>query len=504
MLAVHAEWRAHERANMTLGFPGWIIAAHWINALFIGLLIRAGIQILGAYPRLYWNEHSTPGTEWIKFTKKPIPTDRPWTALEQERDVSPLLGQPGGNNLGLGRHWHFFGAIFWFLNGLVYVVLLFATGEWQRLIPTSWSIVPDAWHTLLTYASLQQPPPSAFQPYDPLQQLAYAAVVFLLAPFLILTAAAQSPAIEAAFPRYARLFRGRQGARSLHFLGLVAFVVFIVVHTFMVVYTGFARNMGDIILGQHDHDQGVAVVLGLGLIAAIVGIYAVTSWASRFAPRTVQHLLGSMIRPAMRSLAVRARSHQSYRPDEISPYFPINGVPPETDEYKRIQADGFAAWRLEVIGLVEVPLRLSMDDIQRLPEQTQITRHHCIQGWSAVAAWRGFPLGAILDACRPLPGARYLIFHSYGLDTTGQHHFYGSLDIRQARQPQTILAYEMNFKALPVAYGAPLRLRVETELGFKMVKWLRRIELVADYRSIGEGQGGSREDNMYYEQSVGI
>ncbi len=491
-------------ADVTLGFPLWIIAAHWINVLFIGFLIRAGIQIFGAYPRLYWNEHSAPGTEWLKFPKEPIPTDRPWTALEQERDVSPLLGQPGGNNLGLGRHWHFFAAIFWILNGLGYIILLFATGEWQRLIPTSWSVFPEAWQTFLTYASLQQPPPGAFHPYDPLQQLAYAAVVFLLAPFLILTGAAQSPGIEAQFPRFARIFGGRQGARSLHFLGLLAFSIFIAGHTFMVVYTGFARNMGDIILGQHEHDQGLAIFIGLGLIAAIVGIYAVTSWGSRRSPRTVQHLLGGTIRPLMRALAFRTRSHQSYRPDEISPYLPVNGVPPETDEYKRIQADGFAAWRLEVTGLVDVPLSLSIDDVLKLPEQTQITRHHCIQGWSAVAAWRGVPLGAILDACQPSPTARYLIFHSYGLDSTGRHPFYESLDLRQARHPQTILAYEMNFEALPVAYGAPLRLRVETELGFKMVKWLHWIELVEDYRGMGEGQGGSREDNMYYEQSVGI
>ena len=198
---------------MTVDFPAWLRAAHWINVLFLGFLIRAGIQILGAYPRLYWNDNSTPGTEWLKFAKRPIPTDRPWTALEQERDVSAWLGQPGGNNLGLGRHWHFSAAMFWVLNGVVYVVLLFATGEWQRLIPTSWSIFPDAWQSVLTYASLHQPATSPGMPYDPLQQLAYAAVVFLLAPFLILTGAAQSPGIEAQFPRYARLFGGRQGAR---------------------------------------------------------------------------------------------------------------------------------------------------------------------------------------------------------------------------------------------------------------------------------------------------
>jgi sulfoxide reductase catalytic subunit YedY len=490
--------------DLVLGFPLWIRATHWINVLFIGFLIRAGIQIFGAYPRLYWNEHSAPGTEWFKLPKEPIPADRPWTALEQEREVSAWVGQPGGNNLGLGRHWHFFAAIFWIVNGLAYVLLLFATGEWQRIIPTSWSVFPAAWQTFLTYASLQQPPAGAFDPFDPLQQLAYAGVVFILAPFLILTGAAQSPGIAAQFPRYARLFGGRQGARSLHFLGLLAFTVFIVIHTALVAYTGLGNNLDDIIFGQHQSGQGLAIVVGAALILAIVALYAVTSWASRHSPRTIQHVLGTIIRPVMGMLAFRTRSRQLYRADQISPYFPINGLPPQTDEYARIQADGHAAWRLEVMGLVEVPLSLPLDELRRLPKQTQITRHHCIQGWSAVAQWGGVPLAPILDACRPLAAARYLIFHSYGLDSTGQHQFYGSLDLRQARHPQTILAYEMNSAPLPVAYGAPLRARVETELGFKMVKWLWRIELVADYRSFGAGQGGSREDNMYYEESVGI
>ncbi len=123
----------------------------------------------------------------------------------------------------------------------------------------------------------------------PLQQLAYGAVVFLLAPFLILTGAAQSPAIDARFPRYVELFGGRQGARSLHFLGLVAFLLFIVIHVSLVVLTGFGDNMGNIILGQHDHDQGLAIAIGLGIIALSVLAWALTSWASRRAPRTWQH-----------------------------------------------------------------------------------------------------------------------------------------------------------------------------------------------------------------------
>ena len=488
---------------MTIDFPLWLRAAHWINVFFIGFLIRAGIQIFGAYPRLYWNDHCTPGTEWLKFPKRSIPTDRPWTALEQERDVSAWLGQPGGNNLGLGRHWHFSAALFWVLNGVVYVCLLFATGEWQRLIPTSWSIFPDAWQTLLTYLSLHQPAPTAGLPYDPLQQLAYAAVVFLLGPFLILTGAAQSPGIEAQFPRYARLFGGRQGARSLHFLGLLAFVIFIAAHTFLVIVTGFSKNMGDIILGQHQTDQGLAVIIGLALIASILAIYAVTSWGSRRWPRTAQHALGRIIRPLMRTLAVRTRSRQHYPASNISPVFLVNGVPPDTAEYLRLVEDEFNAWRLEVNGLVETPLSLTLADLHRMQVQTQITKHHCIQGWSGIAEWGGIPLSAILDACHPLPAARFLIFHSYQLDPAG-HPFYESLDISLGRHPQTILADQMNGEPLPVPHGAPLRLRVETELGFKMVKWLRGIEFVADYRDQGAGQGGSREDNMFYEQAVGI
>lgn len=486
-----------------LGFPLWIRATHWINVLFLGLLVRAGIQILGAYPRLYWNDSSTPGTEWVILTRKKIPRDRLWISLEQETEVPAVLGQPGGNNLGLGRHWHFFAAGFWILNGLVYVILLFATGEWTRLIPTSWSIFPAAWQTALTYASFQLPPPSVSHPFDPLQQLAYAAVVFLLAPFLILTGAAQSPAIEAQFPWYAKLFGGRQGARSLHFLGLLAFIAFTIVHTALVFITGLGKNLGDIVLGQHNRDTGLAIVLGLGIIAVILLLYALTSWFSLRWPRRAQLLLGAVIRPGMRLLAVRSRSRQHYRPADISPYFIVNGAPPDDPEYERLLANNFADWRLRVRGLVRTPLCLSLEDLRAMTWHIQITKHHCIQGWSGIAEWEGVPLAAILAACQPQPDAHYMVCYSYQCDHKGRP-FYESLDLALARHPQTILAYTMNGHPLPVPHGAPLRLRVETELGFKMVKWIHTIEFVADYRALGDGQGGSREDNMYYEQAVGI
>ncbi len=485
------------------GFPAWIRVTHWINFLLMGFVIRAGIQILAAYPRLYWNDHCIPGTEWLKFTRKVIDTQQPWIAREQEESWSAWVAQPGGNNLGLGRHWHFASLGFWVLNGLIYVVGLLVTGGWTRLIPTSWSVFPAAWQTFVGYLTLHSPPATAFDPFDALQQLAYGGVVLLLAPFLILTGAAQSPAIDARYPAYVKLFGGRQGARSLHFVGLVAFLLFIVIHVTLVVLTGFGANMGNIILGQHDHDQGLAIALGLGISAAGVLLWALTSWASRRSPRTWQHLLGAIIRPGLRTLSYRLRSRQTYLPADISPIMILNGYPPEDAAYAQSVAGGFQDWALEVRGLVQTPLHLTLADLQALPKQTQITKHQCIQGWTGIAEWGGVPLSAILNQCRPTPGARYMMFISDQLDAKGRL-FHESLPIEMARLPQTLLAYEMNYAPLSVPHGAPLRLRVETQVGFKMVKWLRAIEFVASYSGYGEGQGGSREDIQQFEPVVSV
>jgi methionine sulfoxide reductase catalytic subunit len=486
-----------------LGFPIWLRAAHWINLFFMGFLIRSGIQILGSYPRLYWNDHSKPGAKWANFTRKEIPKDRLWITLEQEVNVPPWLGQPGGKLLGLGRHWHFFSIIFWVLNGLIYVILLFATGEWKRLIPTSWSIFPNAFNTFITYITFHIPPASNFHPYDPLQQLTYAAVVFLLGPFLIITGAAQSPAIQARFTWLPKLLGGRQSARSLHFLGLIAFVIFIIIHVSLVVIVNFGRDMGDIVLGQDQHDQGLAVVLGMSFIAATLIIYGITTRISLLHPRLIQHALGAVVHPLIHVLSINTISRQRFTYEDISPEFLVNGALPEDEYYKQLSQQDFVLYRLEVMGLVQQPLSLSLSDLYGMPQEEQITRHNCIQGWTGIAAWKGVPMTEILARCQPLPEARYAIFWSYSNDTSNRP-FYESLDISILKHPQTILAYEMNDWRLPVPHGAPLRLRSETQLGFKIVKWIRRIEFVTDYHTIRGGQGGSREDNKFYETSASI
>jgi methionine sulfoxide reductase catalytic subunit len=487
----------------SLGFPAWLRTAHWINVFFIGLLARSGIQILASYPRLFLHDDSTPGTEWLKLTRRREPRDRPWTSLEDETAVSPLLAQPGGNSLGLGRHFHFFSAIFWLMNGAIYVILLFATGEWQRLIPTSWSIFPAAWQTFLTYATFHLPPPSASVPYDPLQQLTYAAVVFLLGPFLIATAAAQSPGVEARFPWYPALFGGRQVARSLHFIGLLLVVAFTIVHTAMVIITGLGKNLSDIVLGSATGDRVLGIALGCGIVAVIVALYALLAWLSLRHKRAAQHLLAAFYRPPVRLLSLRAVSRQRYKPSEISPFFTLNGDPPDSPEYLNLLWEDFSGYELEVTGLVERPMRLSLDELLAMPAQSQITKHNCIQGWTAIGEWTGVPMSTLLDRCAPLASARHVVFWSYSKDTSGEQ-FYETIPIEVARHDQTILAYEMNGHRLPMLHGAPLRLRCETMLGFKMCKWVCRIELVEDFRKVRGGQGGSREDNRYNEVYAAI
>lgn len=263
----------------SLTFPLWIRVTHYINFLFLFFMIRSGVQILAAHPRLYLTDSSDPKKSWLKFTRKEVPKDQLYTAADDEIDASPWLALPGGENLGLGRHWHFFSLIFWILNGVVYVVLLFLTGEWSRLIPTSWDIFPRACESLVTYVTLHIPPSSAFHPYDGLQQLTYAGVVFLLTPFMILLGAAMSPSIEAHFPWYVRLFGGKQGARSLHFLGMVAFTLFVLMHVTLVLLVHYEDNIRNIVLGS---TQGSVLQASSIAIIALLVFLAIHLWATLY------------------------------------------------------------------------------------------------------------------------------------------------------------------------------------------------------------------------------
>ncbi len=492
-----------------LDFPLWLRATHFLNLLFISLLVRSGLEILSAHPKLYWNDDCTPGTEWLRFTRKRMPADKLWTARDEEVSFSSWIALPGRRNLGLGRHWHFLADAGWLLTGLLYVVMLVGTPEWRRLVPTSWSIVPGAFHALRSYLTLHL----VVTPgqYNPLEQLAYFSVVFLLSPLAIATGLAMSPSIAARFPWYIRIFRGRQAARSIHFLCLCAFLAFTAVHLTMVILHGETSEMGLIVLGDVRHTRGaLGLIVGLAGLGGVILIHILATWYSLRHPRMVQTSTQALIDPLRHALFGHGLSAQQYSPSEISPYFRVNGRPPAEEEYAAMAREGFASFVLEVDGLVENPLRLTLAELRRWPKQTQITKHDCIQGWSAVASWGGVCLAEIIRHCRPLEAARYLVFYALDdkstseQDAAGPGHFYGTISMELALHPQTILAYEMNGSPLPVPHGAPLRVRVETQLGFSMVKYVRRIEFVHDYENIGSGQGGWREDHQYFSQEAGI
>ena len=179
--------------------------------------------------------------------------------------------------------------------------------------------------------------------------------------------------------------------------------------------------------------------------------------------------------------------------------FRSNGTAePNNPQYAALAAKGFDGYALEVSGLVAQPRRFSLAELRALPSRTQITRHDCVEGWSAIGKWQGARLSAVLDAVQPAAAARYVVFHCADpMDDDGGSPYYESIDMDDAYHEQTLLAYALNDKPLPVANGAPIRLRVERQLGYKHAKYVMRLELVESFANIGEGKGGYWEDQGY-------
>ncbi len=492
-------------------FPWWVVLTHFLNIFFMLLLFRSGIEVLSAFPKLYWHDDCPPGREWLRLSKKTFGADsrKTWSSLDEEESWSPVIALPGRKNLGLGRHWHFMSIQFWILTGFVYVVLVFATGYWHYLIPTHWSIIPDSIKSIGAYLQFQLPSTIPGEPFEPAQKLAYFLVIFLLAPFQILTGAAMSPSVLARFPWYGKLFGGKQGARSLHFLGMVAFAAFIVVHVFMVIVHGVPEEFASIVLGDPGGNRALALGVGLAGLFGILVFHVVISWFSLTYRRRTQILLGLVVNPFERVLSRVFTSRERYRRTDISPYFRVNGYPPTDEGYRELAANDFCDYRLSVGGLVDKPLSLSLDELRGLGDQQQITKHNCIQGWTAIAEWGGVPLARLVEEVQPSPDAQHVVF--YAMDDKGLTEgegrygfFYGTIPLHLARQPQSILALEMNGAPLSIEHGAPIRLRLETQLGFKMVKWITGIEFVASVTDIGMGMGGWREDQQFYANAAGI
>lgn len=203
-----------------------------------------------------------------------------------------------------------------------------------------------------------------------------------------------------------------------------------------------------------------------------------------------------------RVLAPHASLAREYPESAISPVFRANGsTNPQTPEYRKLVAGGFDDYRLNVGGLVARPLSFSLTQLRALPQRTQITRHDCVEGWSVIGKWTGVQLSRVLELVKPDEQARYVVFRCFDRMNDGGEPggtpYYESIGFDDAYHPQTLLAHTLNDKPLPIANGAPLRVRIERQLGYKQAKYISGIELVDSLDDIGDGSGGYWEDQGY-------
>ncbi|HET7139102.1 MAG TPA: molybdopterin-dependent oxidoreductase [Arthrobacter sp.] len=488
-------------ASAPSGFPAWLGWQHFLNLFFMIFIIRSGAQILTDHPRLYWTRHSTPGRDWFR-AQKPVPADPLWTAKKDSISLPGQIGLPGlRHSIGLARWWHLGVDTLWLANGLVFYILLFATGQWMRLVPLHWDVFPNALSAAIQYLSLDWPAESGWSNYNSLQLLTYFVTVFIAAPLALITGLGMSPALSTRFRRISTML-SIQTARSLHFLVLVWFLLFIVIHVTFVFTTGALNNLNHIFANRDDDSWAGFWIFALSMAVVVVGWVAATPLTIRH-PRVIQRVGSALIGPAERLFEHVDAKPGQYTEKDISPYLWHNGQYPDSDEYKALFDGNFADYRLKIGGLVDNPVELDLVQLRAMPYHEQITQHFCIQGWSGVAKWGGVSMQTILDLAQPKPEAKWVVFYSLG-DGAEKGIYYDAHPLEQMSYELTMLAYDMNGEPLSFGHGAPLRLRNETQLGFKMVKWIKGIEFVDNFEHLGGGFGGYNEDHEFfgYRQSI--
>src|SRR5665213_2844361 len=328
------------RAKAATGFPAWVGWQHFLNLFFMIFIIRSGVTILADHPRLYWTRHSTPGKDWFRM-QKPVPTNPLYTAKEDSITLPDGVGLPGRrHSIGLARWWHLGSDTLWLLNGIVFFVLLFTTGQWVRLVPLHWDVIPNALSVAIQYLSLDWPAESGWSNYNSLQLIAYFITVFIAAPLAVLSGLGMSPALSTRF-RWVSSVLSIQVARSLHFLVLCWFILFIVIHVSLVITTGALRNLNHMYAAQNTESWTGFWIFAASMIVVIFAWVASTPFTYRH-PRVVQRVGFALIGPAQRLFEHIDSKPGQYTEKDISPYFWHNGKYPDTDEYTQLQAGAFA------------------------------------------------------------------------------------------------------------------------------------------------------------------
>jgi len=453
-------------------------ATHWISALSFAVLVLSGLAILLAHPRLYWGEAGAVGGP--SLIDLPLPF-----VLEV-----PIRGP--------GRYFHFLAAWLIVFTGLVYVSRgLVARHFGRNLLPARADLgVGAIGRVIRGHLRFERSTEAELASYNALQRLSYSAVVFVLAPLMLWTGLAMSPAATSVFPFLVTSFGGQQTARTVHFLVACMLVLFLFVHVAMVWLTGFRTRMRAMITGRGASlAAGGAKALsrrdlikaGLGAVAGVSVFGVAVRWADRcgLIPANHRGLYGlseTLTYAGQRLLTKLPSMAREFDRSQISKVAPVNGKAPTTESYQRLLAGGFADWRLPIDGLVARPGALSLADLKGFPSRSQITHQACEEGWSFIAEWTGVPLSYVLEHVGILPGAKYVFFFTFD-------DWWDSIDMDDALHPQTLLAYAMNGPEMPTDHGAPLRLKVARQLGYKSLKYLSRITVTDTAKGIGDGLG---------------
>jgi len=338
---------AQAAPSVESGFPRWLQVQHFLNMLFMMFIIRAGIQILADHPRLYWNRHCTPGTEWFRF-QKPVPKDRMWTAKDDSVTLPSWLGIPGlRHTIGLARWWHFPVDLLWMLNGIAFYVLLFATDQWRRLVPLTWEVFPNALSTAIQYASLNFPVDQGWTLYNGLQQLSYFVTIFIAAPLSIATGLLQSPAISNRLGLLGTVLNC-QVVRSIHFISFLWFAFFIVAHGIMVFVTGLRQNTNHMFAGVDSANW-----IGFPIFVLAMVLVAAAWWMA--SPVTIRHArlvqkTGRVIVGWFKGLSEWWEPTAQLTEKDISPYFWPNGTLPNSPDYEALLAGQFAGTGFALTG----------------------------------------------------------------------------------------------------------------------------------------------------------
>ena len=231
------------------------------------------------------------------------------------------------------------------------------------------------------------------------------------------------------------------------------------------------------------------IASGIAAVAGVAGLDAAAKLADQYGLLAPDHggIFGvgeALTYGAQRILTARGSMAREFSRGQISKVSPVNHGAPDYDPYLRLAFNNFADWRLYVDGLVTKPMAFTLNDLKSLPSRTQITQLACEEGWAYIAAWTGVPLGLILHLVGAKPNAKWVVFYPF-------NDFWGSIDMPEALHPQTLLAYGMNGEDLSLDHGAPIRLRIPRQLGYKNLKYLARIQVVESLKKIGDGSGSA-------------